>query len=76
MALLREKFPSRVISRFADVNCPPRSDSTALDLFVELCEDLVYKRLIPEHLRINIHQVMAEVPPNMWQKKCSKITSN
>jgi hypothetical protein len=35
MALLRERFPGRVISRFGDINWPPRSqDLTAPDFFL------------------------------------------
>ncbi|XP_053949535.1 uncharacterized protein LOC128857797 [Anastrepha ludens] len=35
MALLREKFDGRIISRCGDVNCPPRScDLTPLDFFL------------------------------------------
>jgi hypothetical protein len=35
MALVRERFPLRVISRFGDINFPPRSpDLTVLDFFL------------------------------------------
>ena len=72
MALLQETFLGRVISRRGDINWPPRScDLTPLDFFLwGYAKDRVYadKPLTLEHLRTNIRQVVAEIPPNVCQK--------
>ncbi|EFN60297.1 hypothetical protein EAG_00276, partial [Camponotus floridanus] len=72
LALLQEKFPGRVISRFGDVNWPSRScDLTPLDFFLwGYAKDRVYadNPLTLEHLKNNIHEVMAEIPAEMCQK--------
>ena len=72
MALLQETFPGRVISCRGNINWPPRScDLTPLDFFLwGHTKDRVYtdKPSTLEHLKINIRQVMAEIPPNMCQK--------
>jgi len=76
MALLREKFPGRVISRFGDVNWPPRScDLTPLDFFLwGYAKDRVYANnpQTLDALKTNITQVMAEIPPEM----CEKVVKN
>ena len=62
MALLQETFHGRVISRRGDINWPPRfCDLTPLDFYA-------YKPSTLGHLKINIHQVMFEIPRNMYQK--------
>ena len=76
MALLREKFPGRIISRFGDINWPARScDMTPLDFFLwGYAKDRVYvdNPQTLEHLRTNIRRVMAEIPPEM----CKKVVEN
>lgn len=72
LALLQEKFPGRVISRFGDVNWPPRScDLTPLDFFLwGYAKDRVYadNPLTLEHLKNNIREVIAEIPVEICQK--------
>ena len=53
-ALLQEKIPARVISRRGDINWPPRSCDL---IFVYANNRLTLKRL-----KINIRQVIAEIP--------------
>ena len=67
-ALLQETFPGRVIFRRGDINWPQRlCDWTPFTW--TYVKDRVYadKPLILEHLKINIRQVMAEIPHNMRQ---------
>lgn len=72
LAVLSEKFPGRIISRFGDVNWPPRScDLTPLDFFLwGYVKSRVYanKPETLEHLKNNIRQVIAEIPPEMYDK--------
>jgi len=49
MALLREKFPGRIILCFGDVNWPPRScDLTPLDFFCGATQKTVFTQIIPK----------------------------
>ncbi|CAH2099714.1 unnamed protein product [Euphydryas editha] len=72
LALLREKFPGRVISRFGNVNWPPRScDLSPLDFFLwGYAKDRVYadNPQILDALKTNIRQVMAELLPAMGRQ--------
>ena len=69
MALLQVTYPGRVISRCCDINWSPRSsDLTPLDLFCEATRKTMFKPSILKHLKTNIRQFMAEIPPNMCQK--------
>ena len=72
MALLQETFSRCVISRHGDIKWPPTScDFTPLDFFVgSYAKDRDYadKPSTLEHLKTNIGQVMAEIPPNTCQK--------
>lgn len=54
MALLKENFSGRIISRLSDGNWPPRFDT--VDLFCEATRDL------------ENHQVIANIPLSMSQK--------
>ena len=79
MDLWQETFHGRVISCRGDINWPPRSfDLIPLGYFLwGYAKDRAYadKPSNLEHLKTNIRQVMAEIPPNMCVKKWSKITS-
>lgn len=70
--VLRQRFPGRIISRFGDVNWPPRScDLTPLDFFLwGYVKSRVYvnKPETLQHLKNNIRQVIAEIPPEMYEK--------
>lgn len=72
LTLLRKKFSGRIISRFGDINWPPRScDLTPLDFFLwGYAKDCVYadNPQTIEHLKTNIRQVMAEIQPEMRAK--------
>ena len=72
MALLQEIFPGRVISRCGDINWPPRScDLTSFDFSMwgnGIKRVYVDKPSTLKHLKTNILQVMAKIPPNMCQK--------
>lgn len=74
--LLKTKFPGRVISRFGDINWPPRScDLTPLDFFLwGFVKEKVYANnptTIPE-LKNNIQQVIREIEPTL----CAKVMEN
>ena len=72
MTLLQETFSGHVISRCGDINYPPRPyDLTSIDFILRLRErNHVYADKPPtlEHLKLNSRQLMAEIPPNMYQK--------
>ena len=76
MAILRTKFEGRIISRFGDANWPSRScDLNPLDFFLwGYAKDRVYadSPQTLEHLKDNIREVMAEIPPHM----CRKVIEN
>ena len=67
MALLQETFPGRVISRRGDIslaNKIMRFDT--IRLFCETTRKTVCMLInLLEHLKTNIRQVLAEIPPNM-----------
>ncbi|GFU96968.1 transposable element Tc3 transposase [Trichonephila clavipes] len=75
--LLKGTFGDRLISRFGPVNWPPRScDVTPLDYFLwGYVKSLVYadKPQTLDHLEDNISRVIAEIRPQMLEKKSSKI---
>lgn len=53
LALLQEKFEGRVISRFGDVNWPPRScDLSPLDFFYGVMRRIVFMPTIPKLLKL------------------------
>lgn len=67
--MLQQKFPGRVISRFGDINYPPRScDLTPLDFFLwGFVKDKVYYNA-PETtatLKNNIREVIGEIKPEL-----------
>lgn len=70
--LLQEKFPGRVISKFADVKWPPRScDLTPLDFFLwGYVKSLVYsnKPTTLAQLETNINRAIAEIQPDLLRK--------
>lgn len=70
--LLQEKFPGRVISKFADVEWPPRScDLTPLDFFLwGYVKSLVYsnKPTTLVQLETNINRAIAEIQPDLLRK--------
>jgi hypothetical protein len=69
IALLRQRFPGRVISRRGDINWPPRScDLTPLDFFLwGYVKDKVYANNPPtiEVLKDNIRAVIREIEQPM-----------
>jgi hypothetical protein len=72
IGLLRTRFPGRVISRFGDVNWPPRScDLTPLDFFLwGYVKDKVYAnhpQTIPD-LKTNIRRTINEIPDEMLER--------
>ncbi|GFW83213.1 uncharacterized protein TNCV_2508531 [Trichonephila clavipes] len=75
--LLKDTFGNRLISRFGPVNWPPRScDLTPLDYFLwSYVKSLVYadKPQTLDHLEDNIRRVIADIRPQMLEKKSSKI---
>ncbi|GFW20897.1 uncharacterized protein TNCV_1714041 [Trichonephila clavipes] len=77
MDLLKDMFVDRLISRFGPVNWPPRScDLTPLDYFLwGYVKSLVYadKPQTLDHLEDNIRRVIADIWPQMLEKKSSKI---
>lgn len=70
-ALLREKFPGRLISRNGDVNWPPRScDLTPLDFFLwGYIKEKVYSNnpQTLEALKENIRVVIREITPQVCE---------
>ncbi|GFV44069.1 uncharacterized protein TNCV_3571901 [Trichonephila clavipes] len=70
--LLKDTFGDRLISRFGPVNWPPRScDLTPLDYFLwGYVKPLVYedKPQTLDHLKDNIHRVIADIRPQMLEK--------
>lgn len=76
MALLRTRFPHRVISRFGDQHWPPRScDLTPMDYFLwGYLKDKVYenKPQTIERLKEEIQRVIAEITPQV----CEKVIQN
>lgn len=76
MALLRDKFPGRVISRNGDFNWPPRScDLTPLDFFLwGYVKDKVYANAPPtiHALKENIRAVIREIQPQL----CENVMKN
>lgn len=76
LELIHEKFPDRLISRFGDVNWPPRScDLTPLDYFLwGYVKDEVYKNnpTTIEELKTNIEQEIREIQPQL----CKKVIEN
>ncbi|GFX55219.1 uncharacterized protein TNCV_1156761 [Trichonephila clavipes] len=75
--LLKDTFGDRLISRFGPVNWPPRCcDLTPLDYFLwGYVKSLVYadKPQTLDHLEDNIRRVIADIRPQMLEKKSSKI---
>ncbi|GFX72643.1 DUF4817 domain-containing protein [Trichonephila clavipes] len=75
--LLKDTFGDRLISRFGPANWPPRScDLTPLDYFLwGYVKSLVYadKPQTLDHLEDNIRRVIADIRPQMLEKKSSKI---
>lgn len=71
IALLRTKFPGRVISRKGDIDWPPRScDITPLDFFLwGYLKDRVYtdNPQTLAQLKRNIRRVIGEIPAEMFQ---------
>ena len=60
MVLLQEIFPGHVNSRRGNINWLPRSyDLTQLHFF---------KSSTHEHLKTNIRQIMAAIPPSMYRR--------
>lgn len=76
MALLREKFPGRVISRNGDFNWPPRScDLTPLDFFLwGYVKDKVYANAPAtiQALKDNIRAAIGEIQPLL----CENVMKN
>ncbi|GFT82325.1 uncharacterized protein TNCV_4651231 [Trichonephila clavipes] len=74
--LLKDTFGDRLISRFGPVNWPARSwDLTPLDYFLwGYVKSSVYadKPQTLDHLKDNIHRVIADIRPQMLEKS-SKI---
>ncbi|GFX60512.1 uncharacterized protein TNCV_1182311 [Trichonephila clavipes] len=70
--LLKDTFGDRLISRFGSVNWPTRScDLTPLDYFLwGYVKSLVYadKPQTLDHLKDNIHRVIADIRPQMLEK--------
>ncbi|GFY36528.1 uncharacterized protein TNCV_27341 [Trichonephila clavipes] len=77
--LLKDTFGDRLISRFGPVNWPPRScDLTPLDYFLwGYVKSLVYadKPQTLDHLKDNIHRVIADIRPQMLEKVIENWTS-
>ncbi|GFY25806.1 uncharacterized protein TNCV_1915561 [Trichonephila clavipes] len=77
--LLKDTFGDRLISRFGPVNWPPRSvDLTQLDYFLwGYVKSLVYadKPKTLDHLEDNIHRVIADIRPQMFEKIIENWTS-
>ncbi|GFV30447.1 transposable element Tcb1 transposase [Trichonephila clavipes] len=77
--LLKDTFGDRLISRFGPVNWPPRScDLTMLDYFLwGYVKSLVYadKPQTLDHLKDNIHPVIADIRPQMLEKVIENWTS-
>ncbi|GFT18326.1 putative DD41D transposase [Trichonephila clavipes] len=75
--LLKDTLGDRLISRFGPVNWPPRScDLTPLDYFLlGYVKSLVYadKPQTLDNLEDNIRRVIADIRPQMLEKKSSKI---
>ncbi|GFU24721.1 putative DD41D transposase [Trichonephila clavipes] len=75
--LLKDTLGDRLISRFGPVNWPPRSyDLTPLDYFLwGYVKSLVYadKPQTLDNLEDNIRRVIADIQPQMLEKKSSKI---
>ncbi|GFV62689.1 DUF4817 domain-containing protein [Trichonephila clavipes] len=73
--LLKDTFGDRLISRFGPVNWPPRScDLTPLDYFLwGYVKSLVYadKLQTLDHFKDNIFRVIADIRPQMLEKKKS-----
>ncbi|GFY09013.1 transposable element Tc3 transposase [Trichonephila clavipes] len=73
--LLKDTFGDRLISRFGPVSWPPRScDLTPLDYFLwGYVKSLVYadKPQTLDHLEDNIRRVIADIRPQMLEKKKS-----
>ncbi|GFU94848.1 uncharacterized protein TNCV_2098401 [Trichonephila clavipes] len=71
--LLKDTFCDRLISRFGPVNWPPRSCGlTPLEYFQwGYAKSLVYadKPQTLDHLEHNIHRVIADIRPQMLEKK-------
>ena len=67
-----EKFVSRLISKFGNINWPPRScDLTPMEFILWGCtENRVYADSPQtwEHLKANIHGVVAAIQPEMRRK--------
>ncbi|GFT79820.1 putative transposable element [Trichonephila clavipes] len=79
IALLKDTFGDRLISRFGPVNWPPRScDLTPLDYFLwGYVKSLVYadKPQTLDHLDDNIRRVIADTRPQMLEKVIENWTS-
>ncbi|GFS72017.1 putative transposable element [Trichonephila clavipes] len=79
IALLKDTFGDRLISRFGPVNWPPRScDLTPLDYFLWVyVKSLVYadKPQTLDHLEDNIRRVIADIRPQMLEKVIENWTS-
>ncbi|GFU89287.1 putative transposable element [Trichonephila clavipes] len=79
IALLKDTFGDRLISRFGPVNWPPRScDLTPLDYFLwGYIKSLVYadKPQTRDHLEDNIRRVIADIRPQMLEKVIENWTS-
>ncbi|GFU32271.1 uncharacterized protein TNCV_3834611 [Trichonephila clavipes] len=77
--LLKDTFGDRLISRFGQVNWPPRScDLTPLDYFLwGYVKSLVYadKPQTLDHLEDNIRRVIADIRPQMLGKVIENWTS-
>ncbi|GFW89182.1 transposable element Tc3 transposase [Trichonephila clavipes] len=77
--LLKDTFGDRLISRFGHVNWPPRScDLTPLDYFLwGYVKSLVYadKPQTLDHLEDNIRRVIADIRPQMLEKRIENWTS-
>lgn len=72
ISLLKTKFPGRIISKYGDINWPPRScDMTPLDFFLwGYVKSKVY-RSNPQniqHLKDNIEEVINEIGPDLCVK--------
>ncbi|GFV48413.1 putative transposable element [Trichonephila clavipes] len=79
IAVLKDTFGDRLISRFGPVNWPPRScDLTPLDYFLWVyVKSLVYanKPQTLDHLEDNIRRVIADIRPQMLEKVIENWTS-
>ncbi|GFX61846.1 putative DD41D transposase [Trichonephila clavipes] len=77
--LLKDTFGDRLISRFGPVNWPPKScDLTPLNYFLwGYVKSLVYadEPQSLDYFQDNIHRVIADIRPQMWEKVIENWTS-